>query len=117
MSQAHPRADHDRHGFTTEQVHGGAATDGDFGARVSPIHLSAGFVFDDFAQARDRFAGDDPGYDGVTMQLFESVDAFWASLSEPDYADISADVDRFMDASATKWILTEEPTVVFDRRS
>ncbi|MBD8584482.1 O-acetylhomoserine aminocarboxypropyltransferase/cysteine synthase [Frigoribacterium sp. CFBP 13729] len=62
MSQAHPRADHDRHGFTTEQVHGGAATDGDFGARVSPIHLSAGFVFDDFAQARDRFAGDDPGY-------------------------------------------------------
>ena len=62
MSQAQTRADHDRHGFTTEQVHGGAATDADFGARVSPIHLSAGFVFDDFAQARDRFAGDDPGY-------------------------------------------------------
>lgn len=49
-------------GFSTEQVHGGAAPDGQFGARVPPLHLTAGFVFDDFEQARDRFAGDVDGY-------------------------------------------------------
>ena len=63
-----------------------------------------------------RRTGDDPGYDGVTMQLFESVDAFYESLGEPDYADIAADIEQFMDTEATRWILTEEPTVVFDRR-
>ncbi len=49
-------------GFTTRQVHAGSAIDGDHGARVSPVHLSAGFVFDSFAEARDRFAGVDEGY-------------------------------------------------------
>ena len=49
-------------GFTTEQVHGGTEPDTAFGARVPPVHLSAGFVFDDFAQARDRFSGEADGY-------------------------------------------------------
>ncbi len=49
-------------GFATEQVHGGSEVDAGFGARVSPIYLTAGFVFDDFAQARARFAGEDDGY-------------------------------------------------------
>jgi len=60
--------------------------------------------------------GENPGYDGVTMQLYESIDAFWASLTEPDYAEVAADVESFMDTSATHWVLTEEPVVVFDRR-
>jgi O-acetylhomoserine (thiol)-lyase len=51
-----------RRGFATEQVHGGAELDPAFGARIPPIHLTAGFVFDDFAHARARFAGDDEGY-------------------------------------------------------
>ena len=49
-------------GFATRQVHGGELADGAFGARITPIYLSAGFRFDDFGQARDRFAGDDAGY-------------------------------------------------------
>jgi len=36
--------------------------DAGFGARVAPIYLTAGFVFDSFADARARFAGDDDGY-------------------------------------------------------
>lgn len=48
-------------GFTTAQVHAGADDDR-YGARVAPIYLSAGFVFDDFEQARERFAGDEPGF-------------------------------------------------------
>ncbi|MBT2503716.1 O-acetylhomoserine aminocarboxypropyltransferase/cysteine synthase family protein [Curtobacterium sp. ISL-83] len=50
------------HGFTTEQVHGGFLPDPGHGARVPAIHMSSGFLFDDFDQARDRFAGTDDGY-------------------------------------------------------
>ena len=49
-------------GFATQQVHAGEHADAAFGARITPIYLSAGFRFDDFAHARDRFAGDDDGY-------------------------------------------------------
>ncbi|MHA7984951.1 O-acetylhomoserine aminocarboxypropyltransferase/cysteine synthase family protein [Rathayibacter sp. CAU 1779] len=49
-------------GFTTAQVHAGAEPDSAFGSRIPPIYLSAGFVFDDFDQARDRFAGEVDGY-------------------------------------------------------
>ncbi|PPI23888.1 O-acetylhomoserine aminocarboxypropyltransferase [Rathayibacter sp. AY1B5] len=43
-------------------MHAGAAPDGAHGARVTPVHLSAGFVFDSFEHARERFAGEDEGY-------------------------------------------------------
>jgi O-acetylhomoserine (thiol)-lyase len=58
-----PAAPAPRHpGFTTQQVHAGAVTDDPTGARIPPVYLTAGFVFDDFEQARARFAGDDDGY-------------------------------------------------------
>lgn len=49
-------------GFATEQVHAGELPERGFGSRITPIHLTAGFEFDDFAQARDRFAGSADGY-------------------------------------------------------
>ncbi|MBA8990629.1 O-acetylhomoserine (thiol)-lyase [Curtobacterium pusillum] len=52
----------EEHGFATEQVHGGFQPDAAHGARVPAIHMSSGFLFDDFDQARDRFAGTDDGY-------------------------------------------------------
>ncbi|MFB6610304.1 O-acetylhomoserine aminocarboxypropyltransferase/cysteine synthase family protein [Agromyces sp. NPDC056379] len=55
-------APHDETGFATRQVHAGEHADTTFGARITPIYLSAGFRFDDFAQARDRFSGDDQGF-------------------------------------------------------
>ncbi|MBI5160132.1 MAG: O-acetylhomoserine aminocarboxypropyltransferase/cysteine synthase [Micrococcales bacterium] len=50
------------HSFATAQIHGGEIPDAAHGSRVTPIHLSAGFAFDDFEQARARFAGEDDGY-------------------------------------------------------
>ncbi|MBT1623814.1 PLP-dependent transferase [Curtobacterium flaccumfaciens pv. oortii] len=52
----------DDHGFSTEQVHGGFVPDAGHGARIPAIHMSSGFLFDDFEQARDRFAGTEDGY-------------------------------------------------------
>jgi O-acetylhomoserine (thiol)-lyase len=54
--------DADGHSFATLQVHAGEQPERGHGSRITPIYLSAGFEFDDFAQARDRFAGDDEGY-------------------------------------------------------
>jgi O-acetylhomoserine (thiol)-lyase len=51
----------DHFGFSTEQVHAGEISGGDFGARITPIYLTAGFVFDSFDHAQARFAGEDGG--------------------------------------------------------
>ncbi len=49
-------------GFATRQIHAGSTGDPAYGARATPIYLTAGFVFDDFDQASDRFAQSDDGY-------------------------------------------------------
>ncbi|MHB1487214.1 MAG: EthD domain-containing protein [Acidimicrobiales bacterium] len=60
-----------------------------------------------------RGAGD-TGYDGVTIQWFTTSEDFHASLSEPDYPLIEADIAKFIDTSDLAWVLTEEPHVVVD---
>ena len=66
-TRSHPTASDDRTapdepapGFSTEQVHGAHLPDAAFGARVPPIYLTAGFVFDDFDDAASRFSPDGP---------------------------------------------------------
>jgi uncharacterized protein (TIGR02118 family) len=51
-------------------------------------------------------------YDGVTVQWFRSMDDFRASIAEADYADIAADIERFIDTGSLVWLLTEEEEVV-----
>jgi O-acetylhomoserine (thiol)-lyase len=48
-------------GFATEQVHAGQRTDPATGARIVPLYLTAGFAFEDFDEAADRFSGG-PGF-------------------------------------------------------
>ena len=43
--------------FETRQIHAGAVVDAETRARVTPIYQTAGYVFDDFADGEDRFAG------------------------------------------------------------
>jgi O-acetylhomoserine (thiol)-lyase len=49
-------------GFATRQIHAGVEPVDGHGARATPVYLTAGFVFDDFQQAHERFAGTDDGY-------------------------------------------------------
>lgn len=49
-------------GFSTRQLHAGEEHEGPHRPRATPIHLTAGFVFDDFDQAHSRFAGADDGF-------------------------------------------------------
>lgn len=57
----------------------------------------------------------EPKYDGVTLQWFDSIGDFIAFATAPDRHLVSADEIKFLDTANIEWILTEEPTVVFDR--
>ncbi len=49
-------------GFETRQVHVGHPDEYDHQARITPIHLTAGYRFDSLQQGWDRFTGEDPGH-------------------------------------------------------
>ena len=51
----------DEFGFDTRQVHAGEAEERNHNARITPIYLTAAYLFDDFAQAEARFTGADEG--------------------------------------------------------
>lgn len=57
---------------------------------------------------------DDGGYDGVTEQWYESMDAYRASLGEDDFPKVWADLSEFLDVDRLAFVLTEEPVVILD---
>lgn len=65
MSEQRPTPGQDHrpeHGFSTQQVHAGQYLESAYGARVTPIYQTAGYVFEDFDDAARRFAGDSDGF-------------------------------------------------------
>lgn len=61
----------------------------------------------------DYHGPDDPGYDGVTVQWYESMDSYRASLAEADFAEaIVPDLPKFLDLERMHFVLTEDPVVV-----
>jgi hypothetical protein len=59
--------------------------------------------------------GEGSGYDGVTVQWFESRRDFYAFAMEPSYKDtIFIDEDRFLDRASISFVLTEDADIVFD---
>jgi uncharacterized protein (TIGR02118 family) len=61
----------------------------------------------------DDYDGDsDPGFDGVTVQWFESMDSYRAHMAEPDFGDIWADIERFLDTDRLSFVVTEDPRLV-----
>ena len=59
------------------------------------------------------YASDPGGYDGVTIQWFESEASFRASLAEDDYRLIDEDLPKFLDVPSLVFLLTEGEHVVF----
>lgn len=55
------------------------------------------------------------GYDGITVQWFDSAGDVEAFVRAPEYAELIApDEARFLDTSALVWMVTEEPLVPVD---
>ena len=57
---------------------------------------------------------DDGGYDGVTEQWFASMEEYRAHIAEADFAEVWADLPRFLDVERLAFVLTEEPVVIRD---
>lgn len=60
----------------------------------------------------DYSGDDDPGFDGVTVQWFENMDAYRAHMAEPDFSALWQDIERFLDTEQLHFVVTEEPHVV-----
>ncbi len=60
----------------------------------------------------DYNGDDDAGYDGVTVQWFESMDSYRAHMGEQDFGEIWADIERFLDTGRLDFVVTEHPRVV-----
>jgi uncharacterized protein (TIGR02118 family) len=55
--------------------------------------------------------GDDAP-DGVTIQVFDSLEAFNAHMAEDDFGAMLADLEQFLDTSALQWVVCDDATVV-----
>jgi uncharacterized protein (TIGR02118 family) len=61
----------------------------------------------------DDYADDeDPGYDGVTVQWFASMDEYLAHVAEPDFSLVWADLGNFLDTDRIEFVITEDPRLV-----
>ena len=60
----------------------------------------------------DYRGDDDPGFDGVTVQWFETMADYRAHMGEPDFPEIWADIERFLDTERLHFIVTEHPRLV-----
>lgn len=77
----------DSFGFDTRQVHAGEFADLNSGLRVPPIALSAGYVFDDFDDQVNRFAGVPAGEHGRFVGASEaSPGAIYSRQGNPTNA-------------------------------
>lgn len=55
---------------------------------------------------------DDGGYDGVTVQWFADMNSYLAHMSEPDFAVVWQDIERFLDTTRLHFVVTAEPRLV-----
>jgi uncharacterized protein (TIGR02118 family) len=62
----------------------------------------------------DYPAEDDGGFDGVTVQWFASRAEYDAHVSAPDFRQVWADIERFLDVDRITYVLTDEKVVVMD---
>ena len=60
----------------------------------------------------DYSAGDDGGFDGVTVQWFENMDGYNAHMAAPDFSVMWKDVESFLDTDRLHFIVTEEPRLM-----
>ena len=52
----------------------------------------------------------------MTEQWFESMDEYQAHMAEKDFAEVWADLPKFLDVDRLAFVLTEEPVVILAAR-
>ena len=68
-------------------------------------------------RALDDYGPEDDGqYDGVTEQWFESMEDYQAHMAEKDFAEVWADLPKFLDVDRLAFVVTEDPVVILAGR-
>lgn len=101
-----PEAGTPGYGFNTRQIHAGDREHPVAGERVSPIAMTAGYRFDSFDDARDRFAGDADGY------IYARSRNPSTALAERRIADLEGGIEAVMVSSGQAAITAALLTVV-----
>lgn len=57
---------------------------------------------------------DDGGYDGVTVQWFASRAEYDMHVAAPDFKEVWADIETFLDVERLVYVLTDEEVVIVD---
>jgi uncharacterized protein (TIGR02118 family) len=60
----------------------------------------------------DYDGDDDPGYDGITVQWFSSMDEYRAHMAEDDFATVWKDIETFLDVDRLEFVVTEHPRLL-----
>jgi uncharacterized protein (TIGR02118 family) len=88
-------------------------------ATLIPTLEAGSFVvrYEQHPKPLESYQGDDdPGFDGVTLQWFASMDDYNAHMAAPDFGVMWADIESFLDTDQLHFIVTEEPgRLIFDR--
>ena len=71
--------------------------------------------YEQFPAAWPAAGAPEPDWDGVTVQEFDSIEAFWAHTAEDDFPAMQADIARFLDTARVAWVLVEDGNTVIDR--
>ncbi|HUY63071.1 MAG TPA: EthD domain-containing protein [Acidimicrobiales bacterium] len=64
----------------------------------------------------DYGSQDDGGFDGVTVQWFESRAAYDAHVAAPDFRTVWADIEKFLDVDRLVYVLTDDIAVIVDAK-
>lgn len=81
--------------FETRQIHAGTGVDQEFGARITPMYQSAGFVFDSFDDGKGRFNGT------VAGQAYSRTDNPTNAAVARRLADLEGGLGGLLTASGT----------------
>jgi len=95
----------------------GSTTPGTIGGSAGSFTVSGSHVFryEQNPKPLSSYQGDDDdGYDGVTVQWFETMADYEASITASDVGDVMADVAKFLDVDHLEFVVTENPVVVID---
>ncbi|MHB8681932.1 MAG: EthD domain-containing protein [Acidimicrobiales bacterium] len=57
---------------------------------------------------------DDGGYDGVTVQWFASRADYDKHVAAPDFTEVWADIETFLDVERLVYVLTDDKVVIVD---
>ena len=104
---------HRKHGLSPEEFH--RYWREHHGPLVASTESGSHVVrYEQHHRALEDYGPDDDGWDGVTVQWFASRAAYEAHVAAPDFREVWADIEKFLDVDRLTYVLTDTVEVIVD---